>query len=146
MRKKLPVSLNILILLILLSTVWQAVRFATAIAWRDTLGTYAPNPGPVYIAASGALWTGVGLFVLWSFWRGFRWTRAAILIASAGYGAWSWADRLLVQSQNEANWPFDLAVLILLLVFTAVVVLHPHHRIYFEREAYERESKSPPSA
>ena len=133
-------------LLILLVTVGQAVRFATGIAWRDTLEIYAPNPGPIYIGATGALWTLVGLFLILSIWIGAHWTRTAILIASSLYSAWVWADRLFVQAQMRANWPFDLLITIIMLAFTATVVLDPHNKIYFEREAYEREVKSPPSA
>ncbi len=145
MRRKLPFQLTLLLLLILLGTAWQAVRFVTSIAWYDTLELYAPNPGPIYIGATGVVWMLAGLFLLWSFWIGARWNRAAILIASGLYAAWAWADRLFVQTRMRANWPFDLAATIILLAYTAAVVLHPHNRIYFEREAYERESKSPPS-
>ncbi|MCL4531385.1 MAG: hypothetical protein M1282_18530, partial [Chloroflexi bacterium] len=72
--------------------------------------------------------------------------RAAILIASSLYAVWVWADRLFVQTRMQANWPFDLAATIILLAYTAIVVLNPRNRIYFEREAYERESQNPPSA
>ncbi len=146
MRRKLPFSLTLLFLLILLLTVGQGIRFITSIAWRDTLELYAPNPGPLYIGATGVVWTLVGLFLMWSIWVGVRWNRIAILIASGLYAAWVWADRLFIQTQMRANWPFDLAVTIILLAFTVAVVLDPRNKIYFEREAYERESKSPPSA
>ncbi len=146
MRRRLPFPLTLLFLLILLITGLQAVRLITSIAWRNTLELYAPNPGPFYIGASGAFWLLTGLFLLWSIWSGARWNRAAILLASGLYAAWVWADRLFVQAQMRANWPFDLAVTILLLAYTAAVVLDPRNRIYFEREAYERKSKNPPSA
>ena len=146
MRRKLPFSLTLLFLLILLLTIWEAIRFVTSIAWRGALELYAPNPGPFYIGATGAFWMLAGLFLLWSVWVGVRWNRAAILIASGLYAAWVWADRLFVQAQVRANWPFDLAVTIILLAYTAAVVLNPRNRIYFERETYERESKDQPSA
>ncbi len=145
MRRKLPFSLTLLFLLILLLTVGQGIRFITSIAWRDTLELYAPNPGPLYIGATGVVWTLGGLFLMWSIWVGVRWNRIAILIASGLYAAWVWADRLFIQTQVRANWPFDLAVTIILLAFTVAVVLDPRNKIYFEREAYERESKNPPS-
>ena len=146
MRGKLPGRITLLLMLVGLLTIWQAVRLATSIAWRDTLETYAPFPGPFYVGGTGALWTLIGLFILWSFWRGMSWTRKAFLIASGSYAAWIWLDRLFIQTGSRANYPFDLLVTIILLSFTAIVVLDPHSRIYFEREAYERESKDPPSA
>ncbi len=73
-------------------------------------------------------------------WRGKRWTRKAFILASSLYAAWVWADRLFVQAQMRANWPFDLLLTIVLFVFTIIVVLDPRNKIYFERETYERES------
>jgi hypothetical protein len=135
-----PTRIALLLLLVTLVTLWNAFRLATSIAWRDTLETYAPFPGPFYIGSMGALWTLIGLFLLWSFWRRLRWTRGAILIASIVYAIWVWIDRLFIQAKVQANSPFDLLVTILLLTLTAIVVLDPPNRIYFEREVYERES------
>jgi len=72
--------------------------------------------------------------------RGKRWTRMTFLLASSLYAAWVWADRLFVQNRMRANWPFDLVLTIVWLVFTIMVVLDPRNKIYFERETYERES------
>ena len=121
-------------------TGWQAVRFATSLAWHVTLETYEPYPGPIYIGISGAFWTLTGLFLLWSMGRGKRWTRKAFLIAAGLFTAWVWADRLLLQPQLRANWPFDLVITILCVLFVTFLVLDPRNRIYFERENYERES------
>ena len=56
-----------------------------------------------------------------------------LLIAGFGYPVWDWADKLFVQAQIRANWPFDLLMTILLLGFTSAVVLDPHYQIYFEK-------------
>ena len=140
MRHKLPIRIILLLALVLCVTSWQAIRFVTSIAWSVTLKTYEPYPGPIYIGITGTFWTLTGLFLLWSMWRGKRWTRMAFLLASSLYAAWVWADRLLVQNQMRANWPFDLALSVTWLVFTITVVLDPRTKIYFERETYERES------
>lgn len=142
MRRKLPFSLTLLFLLILLTTVWQATRFVTSLAWRDTLALYASNTGSFYIGATGAVWMLAGLFLMWGIWIGARWNRAAIVITSGLYAAWAWTDRLFIQTQMRANWPFDLLVTIILLAFIVTVVLDPRNKIYFERETYERESKN----
>jgi hypothetical protein len=146
MRRKSPFSVTLLIWLVLFFTGWHAVRFATSIAWNDTLDTYAPQPGAVYVGGTGAIWTLAGIFLLWSIRRGAGWTRKALLITSGLYAAWVWVDRLFVQAQMQASWPFALLATILLLAYTAAVVLNPHNQVYFERETYERESKNPPPA
>jgi hypothetical protein len=107
------------------------VRLVTSMAWQNTLETFAPYPGPLYIGISGAIWTLSGLFLLWGFIRGARWNRVGFLIGGLVYSAWVWADRLFVQTQLRANWPFDLLVTILLLAYTGVIVLDPHNQIYF---------------
>jgi hypothetical protein len=140
MRHKLPIHITLLAWLVFYFTGWQAIRFSTSIAWSVTLKTYEPYPGPIYIGITGAFWTFTGLFLLWSMWRGRRWTRMAFILASSWYAAWAWADRLFVQAQMRATWPFDLLLTIALFVFTAITVLDPRNKIYFERETYERES------
>ena len=145
-RLKLSIQVTLLLWLVLILTAWNAVRLVTGITWRDTLETYVRYPGSIYIIATGSFWTLAGLFILWSWWNGKRFTRAALLIASGLYTLWGWADRLFVQAVMRPNWPFDLVVTILLLAFSAAVILNPKNLIYFQREAYERKSENPPSA
>src|SRR5262245_51939253 len=146
MSQKPPLSVTLLAWLVLSFTAWHATRFVTSLAWDQTLQTYAPRPGPRYIGATGAIWALAGLFLLWSLRRRTPWTRIALLTAAGLYAAWVWIDRLWVQSEPHANWPFALAVTTLLLGFVAAVALHPKNRNYFERESYERESQNrPPS-
>jgi len=140
MCHKLPFRIILLLGFVFCETGWQAIRFVTSIIWSVTLQTYEPYPGPIYIGITGTFWTFTGLFLLWSMWRGKRWTRVAFIVASSLYAAWVWADRLFVQTQMRANWPFDLVLTIAWLVFTIIVVLDPRNKIYFERETYERES------
>ena len=140
MHHKLPIHMVLFLGLVLCVTGWQAIRFETSVAWRVTLETYEPYPGPIYIGITGAFWALTGLFLLWSMWRGKRWTRTAFLLASSLYTAWIWADRLIIQTQRRANWPFDLVMTIVLFIFATIVLLDPHNKIYFERETYERES------
>jgi hypothetical protein len=133
MRKnsKLPLRITLLLWLVLIITTWNIVRLVTSITWHDTLETYAPRPGPFYIGLTGAIWTFLGAFLLWSFIRGAHWTRILLLIIGSLYSAWVWLDKLFVQTQLRANWPFNLLTTILLLGYTVVVALDPHNQIYF---------------
>jgi hypothetical protein len=128
---KLPLRITLLLWLVLIITAWNAVRFATGIGWRVTLETYAPWPGPFYIGVTGAIWTLAGLVLFWSFFVGVSWNRLALLIGAYVYAIWFWVDRLFVQPQVRANWPFDLVTTIILLGFTTAVVLDHHNQIYF---------------
>ena len=134
-----------LLWLVLIITALNAVRLATAIAWRSILAAYAPSPGALYVAVTGAVWTLAGLFLLWSFWRGGRWTRPAFLIIGVCYAGWAWADRLFVQAEPPINWLFALLATILLLGYMAAVVLDPRNQPYFRKETYERKPEKPSS-
>jgi peptidoglycan/LPS O-acetylase OafA/YrhL len=103
------------------------------------LDKYMPTLEIAYIAVSGAAWTLVGIFVLLWFLRGARRSGLMILAAAVAYAAWFWADRLLVQSGSHTNWPFELVVTVVLLIYTAIVVREPHNAIYFRRESYDRQ-------
>jgi hypothetical protein len=125
--------------LVLSLTTWNAARLFTALAWRGALTEFEARPGPIYLASTGAAWMFAGLFLLWSLWRREAWTRAALLGAGGLYAVWVWLDRIFARAWVPPNWPFGLAVTIVLLGFTAWTVLDPDNRTFFQREAYERQ-------
>ena len=118
MRSQPPFRATVLIGLVLWLAVWNGLRAWTALAWRARLTEFAPWPGPYYIAGSGILWAGLGLFVLWSMRRGKRWTKGVYAATALAYTTWYWTDRLLFQ-QARPNWPFVLAANVILLIFIA---------------------------
>jgi hypothetical protein len=139
-KLKLPFHITLFVSVVFYFICWQAIRMFTSIAWIDTLETYEPHFVPFYIGISGAIWTLMGLFLIWSMWRGQRGTRLMFVAASSLYTIWVWLDRLFVQAQMRADWPFDLVLTIVLYIFATIIVLDPRNKIYFERETYERES------
>jgi len=139
-KLKLPFFITLFVLLVFYFICWQAIRVFTSMAWKNALNAYEPRLVLLYTGISGAFWAFLGLFLLWSMWRGRRGTRLAFVIASSAYAIWVWVDRLFVQAQLRANWPFDLILTIVLFLFAIFIVLDPRNKIYFERETYERES------
>jgi hypothetical protein len=123
---------------VLITTILNAVRFFTAIAWVSALQTYLPAPEVAYVAITGAVWTLAGVFVLWWFVRGGRHAGLFMLLAAGAYALWVWADRLLVQAGTNADWRFDLVVTLVLLIYASAVVLDPHNRAHFRRENHDR--------
>jgi hypothetical protein len=130
-HSKLPLRITLLLWLVLIITAWNFVRLVTSITWHVTLETYASRPGPFYIGVTGGVWALSGVFLLWSFIHGAWWNRMALLIIGFGYSAWVWVDKLFVQTQLRANWPFNLLTTVLLLGYTVVIVLDPHNQFYF---------------
>jgi hypothetical protein len=113
---KRPFRVTLLALLVLFLTVWNAIRVWTALEWRDVLNEFSSQPTSTITAASGALWTVIGIFVLWSIWQQKAWTAKLLPGAAAGYTVWYWSERLIWQSPHP-NWPFAVIVNLALIIF-----------------------------
>ncbi len=140
--RKRPFRITLLLGLVLITTALSLVRLLTAIDWKNTLEAYVSPLLVFYIGISGAIWTLVGIFVLWSYWRGGRYTRTIFVVSALLYATWSWLDRFLIQASPPSNWLFDLVVTLVLLGFTLFVVLDPHNLPYFRRETHERKREN----
>jgi hypothetical protein len=135
---KRPFSVTILLWLVLSLTTWSGFRLASAILWWQTLIEFTSSPGPAYIALSGAVWLLAGIGLLLGMWQAKAWIRSALLGTGAGFSAWYWCDRLLLQSPR-ANWPFALAATVLLLMLLSICVYMPGTKIFFtKRETHDR--------
>lgn len=117
MTSSLPFRATLLTWTVLSLTVWNIFRLWTAVAWREVVGEFAPQPGPLYIGLTGALWALLGLLLLWGLAGKKSWISRLLIGSSAAYTLWYWTDRLLLQTER-ANWPFTLIVNLLLLVLT----------------------------
>lgn len=135
MKSKTSFRVTLLMLAVLTLTAWNAVRVWTAFAWRETLMEFAPQPGPLYIGVSGALWVVVGLSVLYALVQKKAWAPRLLVGAASAYTLWYWSDRLILQTGRD-NWPFTLTVNLFLLVLVFFTIK------YLQREAYERESEN----
>ena len=91
--------------------------------WAD-LQAIGVQPGPLYLAVSGALIGLAGLAAALSLW--LRTRRAAPVAGGvvAAWLGWNWIDKLWIASSPLAldNWPFALAASLLLLVYTFLVL------------------------
>jgi hypothetical protein len=133
---KRPFRVTLLALLVLFLTVWNAIRVWTALEWRDVLNEFSSQPTSTITAASGALWTVIGIFVLWSIWQQKAWTAKLLPGAAAGYTVWYWSERLIWQSPHP-NWPFAVIVNLALIIFILFCIKS------LSQEAYERKIENP---
>ena len=138
MKKSAPWCVTMLGLVVLCLTVWNLFRTLAAFAWWAPLGEFAPRPGPLYIGATGILWSALGATLLWALELRKSWGARLLPASAALYTAWYWTDRLLLQTER-ANGPFALVVqlAVFALIFCAT------RTTYFtkERETDERESE-----
>ena len=136
---KRPFSVTSLTWMVLILTGWNAIRLGASIANWDLLKEFASHPGPLYIAASASFWTLCGLALWMAIRRRDSRSQTASAVFFAGYTAWWWADRLLLQEPSP-NWPFVLFLTIFLLVVIGLVVFNPMLTKYFhyQRETHEQ--------
>lgn len=139
--RKLPVRITLVGALVLIITVWNALRLWAAISWYSSLSHYAPYPGPAYIAVTGCVFASLGVAVIWAGWR--RWVFSPLLALGSAwaYTIWTWADRILVRSQVLTGRAFDAVISAILLGYVTAVALDRRNAAYFGREANERTLK-----
>jgi hypothetical protein len=133
---KQPFRVTLLLWLVLMLTIWNAIRVWTSLAWREVLNEFSSQPTSTIIAISGAIWMFTGMVILWSIWQKKVWAANLLLGATAGYTAWYWSERLVWESPHP-NWLFTVIVNLVLVLF----ILFCSKSL--SREAYERKIENP---
>lgn len=107
---KRPLIVTSLAVVVLTISVFNLIRFLQAISLWKFLADL-PGLSPVYLAASGLIWTLVGLPLSWGLWRGYARALDAARILCVAYFIFEWVERLLMARTGAEleNWPFFLA-------------------------------------
>jgi len=100
-------------------------RLILSISDRDILLELGLVPGPFYLAISGAAWGVLGLAAAALLYVSRRWARWAVFLSGLLFALSYWLDRLfLVRTpQAQANWPFALFFTLVLLIFSASLMV-----------------------
>jgi hypothetical protein len=127
-----PLFVTLLTVMVLIITSTNLVRFIDALSEWDFLSSL-PRVSPAYLAASGLLWTLVGLPLMWALWRGHPQAPKAARILALAYTLYYWLDRILVESAvgRPANWPFAVGLTIVLLIFIFCILSTSKPRSFF---------------
>jgi predicted permease len=136
---RLPVRVRILSLLALAVAAINGLRLGEAIFLWKTLKEYGASP--LYISVSGGIWLILGLILVWGFWLGISWAGMATVYGTAGYTAWYWFDRSILQGPH-ANWPFVLLINIIILVMIFGILFSLRMTRFFKRDVHERQSET----
>lgn len=132
-KKKAPFFVTILSYLALILTMFNAIRFGTALAKWDSILDFMPQPGPIYIAATGLLWALCWLTVYFGIKLAWRRSGIAFLALSFLYASYYWLDRLFFQSSAErSNALFVFIAISLFLISTIIILALPKSRAYFD--------------
>ena len=134
MKRPIPVTLTFWMVLIL--TIWNAVKAWTFLAWRATLEEFSSRYQPALGAIIGIFWFMIGLALAWGLWYKKPWSLKILPFAAVGYILWYWVERLVWQSPHpNSMFVIVLDIASLILVYSASISL--------SREAYERINENP---
>ncbi len=133
-QAKRPFLVTLLAGSVLILTVFNAIRFGTALTQWDLILRFMARPGPVYIAGTGLFWALGLLIATLSLWFGWKWARPTAAALIAAYTAYYWFDRLFYQSLvARENQRFALGMTIFYLFFAAVALSIPGSRKFFKQ-------------
>ena len=132
-RKRRPFRITLFVILVLFLALWNGFRLGQAIFFWKTLHEFGASPW--YIAISGGFWLLGGLVLAWGAWWGKPWAWIVSIGSAAGYGSWSWFDKLVIQKTYTHGWLLPVTTLILLaLVFAAL--FSGRARQFFRKEPH----------
>ncbi len=107
------------------------LRVQQAVAFWGMLAELKAWPGPLYIAAGGALWGVLGLTAAWGVWRPEKWGAAVGRGAAVLLAATWWIDRAWLSPGAGPfdGWPFALGVTVVWIGFVFVALARFGDRI-----------------
>ena len=139
---KRPARLTLLEWLVLLLAAWNAIRLGSTITNWQLLADLDSSPGPVYIAASAAIWFVCGLGVLMLLLRRHPQALLAASLLAVTYTTWWWIDRLLLQENGQTNWSFNLVLTGILLLLAAFLIFNRTTRAYINERRQKTEQEN----
>lgn len=146
MKNQAPWPVTGMRLMVLILALWNGLRLSTALLNWSTLAEMAPQPGPLYIAGSASLWILACAAVAYAIRRRNAQSQAFYALLVLGYLIWWWADRLLFSQTERPNWPFTLAITVILLLDTLANYLNKTAKDYFtQRESHDQQHSNQPT-
>lgn len=117
-----PWLIWILIVLLVLFSVFQWVRFGEALANWDFLISLQLAASPLYLALTGLGWGVFGVVVLWRLWIGKKNARRLAGILTVTFVLYYWFEQLVLMDSplRKTNWGF---IAVVTAVLTGLVFL-----------------------
>jgi hypothetical protein len=143
MLQKRPFGVTLFLWMVLFLSAWGALRLSGALRWWEVLSAYEARLSPLYLSITGAVWSVVGVVLLWSIFAGKRWSYPALPISIFLWLAEYWLERIFFQAPR-ANLPFMLLVSLTMAAATLVSTFNRKTRKFLlkseEHEQPEQDS------
>lgn len=133
MKPKRPFTVTLLAFLVLSLVVVHFTRFAAVVRQWEFLHRLPLAVSPLYLGATGLIWSFAGLVPFWGLWCGKRRTPRAIKIFLGLYALYHWLEQTLVMNNplRQTNWSFSIIITILVLTAPFWILSRPTARTFF---------------
>jgi len=144
MPLKRPFGVTLLLWLVLLLTIWGAVRLYTAVQTWNVLIEFKSSLSPLYLAVTGAGWGLAGGVLLWSLFTVKTWSRKAISTSAIIWLLEYWLERGFFYRSPNPNLIFAISLSVCFLGVVLAITRHRSTKIFFMRsEEYEQPNQNP---
>jgi hypothetical protein len=89
----------------------------------------------IYLEISGAIWSGVGLVLVYGFFTRRKWSLRMAQVAALTYSAYYWMDKLFIAKRFviENRWQFAVVLNLFLVIVTFWTLQQPKTRAFVNR-------------
>jgi hypothetical protein len=127
---KRPRSVTILAVGVLIITVLNLVRFGLSLVDWKFLASQ-PGVSPFYLAVTGFVWGGAGIYLVLGLWRGKTWAPGLMRAAGLTYALYYWLDLIFIKDHSvkmktgifqavlPVNWIFSAVLTVVCLLYMA---------------------------
>ena len=142
MKSRRPFSVTLIVCLVLIVTIAAWARLWLSISEWNFLSELL-SFSPAYLSVTGSLWGLVGLPLIWGLWRGKSWAPGFIRLAVLVFSLYYWADRVILSgyANRNANWPFALAINLIVGIWIFWVLTRPKTKNFFG-DVHERKPEN----
>ena len=145
-----PGSVTLLALGVLIIAGMNLTRLVLSVKYWSFLVSW-PGVSPLYMAATGLIWTLAGSLLLFGLWRGKIWAPRLMQAVALTYAMYYWLDHIFLvdhpvsgaegakQALLPVNWPFAAGVTVVWLAFMAWTLSRPNVRAYFGMAGVEQD-------
>jgi hypothetical protein len=133
MERKRPKSVTWLVVGVLSLWIVYLTRLVSALQQWDYLSTLPLSVSPVYLLATGSIWSTLPLPVMWGLLARKRWGAKVVAGFTGLYGLYYWMEQWLVKSNplRTTNWPFTLVATIILFILVFWILSREAVKTYF---------------
>ncbi len=146
---KRPRSVTLLIVIVLIITVINLIRLVLSVSYWNFLSTRS-GISPIYLAATGLVWSATGIFLVWGLWKAKNWAPRLMQTVTLTYALYYWLDHIFLMDRRVSggpgaisailpmNWQFAAGLTAVLVIFIAWTFTRSKVKLYFGADVQDK--------